>query len=326
MTVNVLFAQGTVDVSVPASEKIAVLTDGTARVYSVLGYPNFPGSVNDLGEVENEQSVFGTFSSSVATTIRIESTSAAPVYYTVGSAPEVEKNGASIVATATPFEVTGLAAAQGGTVALIGGTSSTSANAGGAVSLTGGTPGATGVGGAASVVGGAGGSTSGKGGAVTLTGGAGTAGNASGGSVILQPGAKNGSGLDGAVINRGTFQLYKTGTPATATDTASLTDAQMLAGILVATPTAAAAYTVRTGTQLKAALPTDLAAGDTFNLTIINLGGTGDDITLTAATDITIVGDPVIGPVADVATEQQSEGTFAFRFVTGTTFVAYRIG
>lgn len=326
MTVNVIFAQGTVDVSVPASEKIAILTDGSARVYSVLNFPNFPAAVDDLGEVENEQTIFGTFSSTAATTIRIESTSGAPVYYTVGAAPVVEQNGASLVATATPFAVSGLAAAQGGSITLTGGTSSTSANAGGAVTVTGGTPGATGVGGAAAITGGAGGSTSGKGGAVTVTGGAGTAGNGSGGSVIIGGGAKHGSGLDGAVINRGTFQLYKTGTPATATDTASLSDAQMLAGILVATPTAAAAYTVRTGTQLKAALPTDLAAGDTFNLTIINLGGTGDDITLTAATDITIVGDPVIGPVADVATEQQSEATFAFRFVTGTTFVAYRIG
>ncbi len=323
---NVVFNQGTVDVSVPASQKIAVLTDGTARVYSILGYPNFPGSVNDLGEVENEETVFGTFSSDIAVTVRIESTSAAPVYYEVGSDPVVGTPTGSLQASATPFAVTGLSSTQGGTAALVGGTSSTSGNAGGAASLTGGVPGATGVGGAAAVAGGAGGSSSGKGGAASVAGGAGTAGNGSGGSVILTGGAKNGSGLDGAVINRGTFQLKKLGTPATATDTASLSDAQMVAGLIVATPTAAAAYTVRTGTQLKAALPTDLAAGDAFDLTIINLGGTGDDITLTAATDITIVGDPVIGPIADVATEQSSVGTFRIRFVTGTTFVAYRVG
>jgi predicted RecA/RadA family phage recombinase len=95
--------------------------------------------------------------------------------------------------------VTGLAAAQGGAVALAGGTSSTSGNAGGAVSLTGGTPGATGVGGAASVTGGIGGSTSGTGGAVTIAGGAGTAGNANGGALTLRGGAKNGSGTDGAI-------------------------------------------------------------------------------------------------------------------------------
>ncbi len=235
-------------------------------------------------------------------------------------------NVGAIAGTDSSLGITGLADTQGGAVVSTGGTSSTAGNAGGANSLVGGVPGATGVGGAVDATGGAGGSTSGKGGSASLTGGAGTAGNASGGSVILAGGAKNGSGLDGGYFNRATFQLRKLGTPATATDTASLTDAQMVAGILVGTPTAAAAYTVRTGTQLKAALPTDLAAGDSFDLVIINLAATTNwDITLTAATDITIVGDPVVGPLADVATQQACEGTFRFRFVSGTTFVAYRV-
>ena len=128
----------------------------------------------------------------------------------------------------------------------------------------------------------------------------------------------------GQTFNRGQ-SFFKTATPQTATDTASLTDAQMIGSLLVSTPTSAAAYTVRTGTQLLAALPAEIAADDSFDLTIINLGGTGDDITLTAATDITIVGDPVVGPTADVATEQAGQGTFRIRYVTGVTFVAYRI-
>jgi hypothetical protein len=220
--------------------------------------------------------------------------------------------------------VTGQAAAQGGAIVVTGGTSSTSGNAGGAVSLVGGTPGATGAGGSASVTAAPGGATSGIGGAANITAGAGTAGNASGGSVVVTAGAKHGSGLDGGIFVRGMY-FVKMPAPQTATDTASLTDAQMIGGILVATPTAAAAYTVRTGTQLKAALPATLAADDAFDLVIINIGGTGDDITLTAATDITIVGDPVVRPSADSGTEQAGQGTFRFRFVTGTTFVAYRI-
>lgn len=231
----------------------------------------------------------------------------------------------AIAGSDSSLGITGLADTQGGALVATGGTSSTSGNAGGAASLVGGVPGATGAGGAVSATGGAGGSSSGKGGSASLVGGAGTAGNASGGSVIVAGGAKNGSGLDGATFDRSTLTFRKVGTPATATDTASLTDAQMTAGLLVATPTAAAAYTVRTGTQLKAALPTDLTAGDTFDLIIINLGGTGDDITLTAAADITIVGNAVVGPIADVATEQECQATFSFRFVTGTTFVAYRV-
>ena len=99
----------------------------------------------------------------------------------------------------------------------------------------------------------------------------------------------------------------------------------MTGGVIVATPTAAAAYTVRTGTQLLAALPTDIVADDAFDLVIINIGGTGDDITLTADTDITIVGDPVVRPSADSATEEAGQGTFRFRYIGTTVFVAYRI-
>lgn len=114
-------------------------------------------------------------------------------------------------------------------------------------------------------------------------------------------------------------------TPLTSTDTATLTVAQMLSGVLVATPVNAAAYTMPTGTLLKAALPLTLQPNDAFDLTIINLGGTGDDITLTASTNITIVGDPVVGPIADVATEQDGQGTFRLRYISGVTFVAYRV-
>lgn len=117
--------------------------------------------------------------------------------------------------------------------------------------------------------------------------------------------------------------------PETATDTATLTDAQHLSGILVATPTGAATYTTRTGTQLKAAILAaghTLVAGDCFDLTIINIGGTGDDITLAGGDDITFVGELVIRPVADSATDGASgQGTFRFRYTTGVTFVAYRV-
>lgn len=94
--------------------------------------------------------------------------------------------------------IAGLAAAQGGTIALVGGTSSTSGNAGGPITLTGGTPGVTGVGGAITLTGGAGGATSGNGGAVSTVGGAGTNGNGVGGSNASTGGAGQGSGAGGA--------------------------------------------------------------------------------------------------------------------------------
>lgn len=115
--------------------------------------------------------------------------------------------------------------------------------------------------------------------------------------------------------------------PQTATDTDTLTVAQVMGRLIVATPTAAAAYTLPTGAVLEAAMPADIAVGDSFDLTIINLGGTGDDITLTApASGITLVGDLVVGPIADVATEQQSEGTWRFRRTAASTYIGYRIG
>jgi predicted RecA/RadA family phage recombinase len=104
-----------------------------------------------------------------------------------------------ITGSDSSLAVAGLGAAQGGAIAITGGTSSTSGNAGGAVSVTGGTPGATGAGGAVTVTGGAGGATSGTGGAVTIAAGAGTAGNANGGALTLRGGNAHGSGTDGAI-------------------------------------------------------------------------------------------------------------------------------
>lgn len=104
-----------------------------------------------------------------------------------------------ITGSDSSLSVAGLAAAQGGAIAMVGGTSSTGGNAGGAITITGGVPGATGAGGAVSVAGGAGGATSGTGGAVAIAGGAGTAGNANGGAVTILGGNAHGSGTDGTL-------------------------------------------------------------------------------------------------------------------------------
>lgn len=107
-------------------------------------------------------------------------------------------NADAITSTDSSLGISGLGAAQGGVVAIVGGASSTSGNAGGAVTMTGGTPGATGIGGAVAIAGAAGGATSGAGGAVTVVGGAGTAGNAIGGAISITGGAGQGSAAGGA--------------------------------------------------------------------------------------------------------------------------------
>jgi len=147
----------------------------------------------------------------------------------------------SITGTASTFPVAGLQAAQGGSLAVAGGVSTTAANAGGAVSLTGGRAGAEGVGGAASVVGGIGGSTSGTGGAVSLAGGAGTAGNANGGAASVLGGLKHGSGTNG-VVNVGTSNTSAINLGATGIVTA-------VAGSLQVRGTAAVTATVGGGTD-----------------------------------------------------------------------------
>lgn len=102
----------------------------------------------------------------------------------------------TITGAASTLGITGLSAAQGGTVSITGGASSTSANAGGVVTLRGGTPGATGEGGEAQLIGGAGGVTSGAGGNARIDGGPGTN-NAGGGNANITGGAGHGTGNGG---------------------------------------------------------------------------------------------------------------------------------
>lgn len=110
--------------------------------------------------------------------------------------------------------------------------------------------------------------------------------------------------------------------PATITSTVTMTSAQMLSGVLEATPAAVATYTTLTGTLLEAALPEGIATNDSFDLTIINLGGAGDIITMAGGTGITFVGSVLID---DAGVDITSSGTFRFRRSAANVFIAYRI-
>ena len=143
-------------------------------------------------------------------------------------------------------------------------------------------------------------------------------------SFVLTQGAKTMTGVTtfASDVKSHARMYLNQGTPETITGTASLTDAQMLSTILVATPSATATYTVRTGTQLETALGGTMANGESFDLTIINLGGAGDIITMAVATGITFVGSLTID---DAGADINSSGTFRFRRTAANTFVAYRI-
>ena len=107
--------------------------------------------------------------------------------------------------------------------------------------------------------------------------------------------------------------------PVTATDTATLTAAQVLNGIILATPTAAASYTLPTVALLEAALPS-ANVGNTVDFVIVNLASNSSyDITLVAGTGWTITGGGV------VVVQELSSAQFRGRKTGDGTWQLYRI-
>jgi hypothetical protein len=90
MSYNVIFAQGTATVTVPAGEKIAVQAYSPASVFQEVGYPNFPESQDLLQVVENTTYVSGAFTNATSVTIQAGASGA---YYSVGVAPDISNNG-----------------------------------------------------------------------------------------------------------------------------------------------------------------------------------------------------------------------------------------
>ena len=319
-----IFNQGVAFESVPSGEKIAIYSRSAVKLYKRVGYPNYP-DVWALVTTTTAGTEYLSAAMSAETLVRIEA-GPSDAFYEIGAAPSIfEPIADQSFADATGL-IQGLAAAQGGSSELKGGTSSTSANAGGAAKLTGGQPGATGVGGAATIAGGAGGSTSGAGGAVTATGGAGTAGNGNGGNVDLAGGAKNGTGLPGMVRIRG-VQTLAQGAPTAKTTAATLTIAELLTGIITGTHAAGAtqAYTLPTGTLTDAGV--QMAVGDAFDWVLINLSAAAvDTITLTAGADHTIVGNPIVQSAhSSTGGIYGNSAQFRTRKTAANTFVTYRI-
>ncbi len=113
--------------------------------------------------------------------------------------------------------------------------------------------------------------------------------------------------------------------PGAGTNTEVLTVAELLGGIFVQTPSAATTTTVPTGAALTAALNAELAVGDSFDFILINIGTTGDDITFTMATGITLVGSAIVRAAVDAATEQAGQAIFRFRNSGAGVWIAYRI-
>jgi hypothetical protein len=101
---NIVYPNGRAEITVPATESIAVASYGlgSAKVYREIGYPNVPATLTHLGDVEDEETVFGAYASGA--TIIIEA-GADPVHYEVGVAPRVRETLGTDVRQGDPVAV-----------------------------------------------------------------------------------------------------------------------------------------------------------------------------------------------------------------------------
>ena len=118
--------------------------------------------------------------------------------------------------------------------------------------------------------------------------------------------------------NRGEPTMGVSGPPSTATSTATLTAAQILAGILVANPsTTAATYTLPTAALIDVAIP-NAVAGSTVDLRIVNIGTSTGTVTLAMGTGITNGGN------AAVVIAITSSASFRFLKTADAAWTVYR--
>jgi hypothetical protein len=86
---SLLLTQGTVQVSIPANESVAVYCQGQCTVSRLVGFPNYPSQATVLGTVTNGQTVFGPYTSGAE--IVIDASGGVQVLYEVGASPVVQQ-------------------------------------------------------------------------------------------------------------------------------------------------------------------------------------------------------------------------------------------
>ena len=118
--------------------------------------------------------------------------------------------------------------------------------------------------------------------------------------------------------NLNEVQIDVQAAPATATDTATLTVAQLTNGIILATPTAAAAYTLPTVALLEATV-SSAKVNSSFDFVVVNLASSDYDITMTTATGWTVTGGGVM------VVQQASSAIFRARKTGDGTWQLYRL-
>jgi hypothetical protein len=120
--------------------------------------------------------------------------------------------------------------------------------------------------------------------------------------------------------------LFKQAAPAVLTNTATLTAANLMAGLIVGTPTAAAIYTLPLATALETALIAaypGLANDDAFEFNIVNLGAATFTITVATAAGWTLNGQVVVEDGS--APANQSAAAFRVRRTGANAYALYRV-
>jgi len=219
----------------------------------------------------------------------------------------------------------GSSSGAGGVASITGGAGTAGNSAGGVSKTVGGAGQGTGAGGEAQVTGGTSGSgATGNGGGASITGGSASSTNGNGGSVVLTGGAKAGSGVAGMVIERG-VKLVAQGTPTAKTVSATLTAAEVMAGIITVNQGAAgaSALTMPLATAMDTAMP-DAAAGDAFDFSLINISTTdAEDATLITNTGWTLVGNMEVQAAS--ALTLNTSGRFRARKTGTGAWSLYRV-
>ncbi len=106
--------------------------------------------------------------------------------------------------------------------------------------------------------------------------------------------------------------------PQVATDTATLTAAQIVGGMLVATPTANATLTLPTAALIDAAIP-NARIGSTFDLALVNAAAATHTAAFALSTGVTNGGNAVVSLAA------ATSALFRFRKTAEGAYVVYKI-
>jgi len=122
--------------------------------------------------------------------------------------------------------------------------------------------------------------------------------------------------------NLNEVKLSVAAAPVTATDSATLTAAQLINGILLGSPTTTAAYTLPLASDLDAVL-TNAKVGSTFDFRVINVTGSGV-ITMTTNTGWTIGSSGSQGLMTIAATAGTTRG-FRARRLGDNSWALYAI-